>query len=209
MDEIARNRYPSLDWKFDLRGAERAFAESESWGEGEARACRSVERYVMRCALGFRKLLIQRVRTDEVIEADWPVASYPCTVPPDQRWWFEGTIDLENLHHFVRHYDLERPRRKRLRLKSIANFLIHSFVFVVWPEPEGSYEQARFFFNSDLNKDQVVYEMRVADFKVIVEEVLNDQAVYQSYDQSTGEIHLHNWVWRQRLREGLIEHRPH
>ena len=63
MDEIARNRYPSLDWKFDLRGAERAFDESEFWGEGAGNTCTAVERYVMRCALGFRKLLVQRVLT--------------------------------------------------------------------------------------------------------------------------------------------------
>ena len=201
MDEIAANRYPALDWKQDLRVSQRLFSEHEGFGEGTASVCIAVERYLMHGALAFRKLLVQRVLTDEVIYADRPVLAYPCTKPPDKRWWFEGTVDMENLHHFVRHYDLERPRGESLRLQRLADLLIHSFVFAVWPKDGGSYEEARFFFNSDRNNDKVVYEMQVADFKAIVEEILYDDVVYVSIDKSTGEFHQHNWTWRQRQRE--------
>jgi hypothetical protein len=110
---------------------------------------------------------VQRKLTDEVIHADRAVLSYPCTKRPDKRWWFEGTVDLENHHHFVRHYDLQRPRRESLRLKRLADLLIHSFVFVVWPEEGGTFEDARVFFNSDRNQVRVVYEMQVAAFSAI------------------------------------------
>jgi hypothetical protein len=202
MDEIAANRYPALDWKQDLRVSQRLFAEHEGFGEGTASVCIAVERYLMRSALAFRKLLVQRVLTDEVINADWRVLTYPCTKAPDERWWFEGTVDMENLHHFVRHYDLGRPRKESLRLQRLADFLIHSFVFAVWPKDGGSYEQARFFFNSDRNRGKLVYEMQVTDFKAIVEEVLDDEVVYVSIDKSTGEFHQHNLAWKHRQREG-------
>lgn len=201
MDEIAANRYPALDWKFALRHAERDFTESESWGEGLPSLCRSVERYLMHSALAFRKLLVQRVLTDEVIHADRHVLSYPCTKPPDERWWFEGTVDMENHHHFVRHYDLERSRKESLSLERLANLLIHSFVFAVFPRDGGRYQDAHFFFNSDRNKDSVVHEMQVSDFKAIVEEVLNDEVVHVSIDKSTGEFHQHNWVWKRQQTE--------
>ena len=200
MDEIAANRYPALDWRFALRHAERDFAESESWGEGLSSLCKSVERYVTHCALAFRKLIVQQVLTDEVLLADRPVLSYPCTEPPGKRWFFEGTVDMENHHHFVRHYDLKRPRRESLHLKLLANFLIHSFVFAVFEGEGGSYEDARFFFNSDRNKDKVVYEVTISDFRLIVADVLNDEAVYITTDDD-GVIHQHNRAWKQRQRE--------
>lgn len=201
MDEIAANRYPALDWKRDLRVSQRHFAEHERFGEGTTSVCIAVERYLMHSSLAFRKLLVQRVLTDEVIYADRSVVSYPCTRRPEERWQFEGTVDMENLHHFVRHYDLERPRRESLRLQRLADVLIHSFVFAVWPKEGGSYEEARVFFNSDRNKDKVVYEIRVSDFREIVEEILYDEVVYMSRDASTGEFHQHNWEWKQRQRE--------
>jgi hypothetical protein len=46
--------------------------------------------------------------------------------------------------------------------------------------------------------------MRVADFKAIVAMVLDDEPVYQAYDKSTGEIHLHNWTYKQKQREGRL-----
>jgi hypothetical protein len=199
VDEIAANRYPALDWRFALRHAERDFAESESWGEGLPSLCKSVERYVTHCALAFRKLIVQRVLTDEVLFANRPVLSYPCTKPPGERWFFEGTVDMENHHHFVRHYDLDRPRRESLQLQRLSDFLIHSFVFVVFAGDGGRYEDARFFFNSDRNKDRVVYEMTIGTFKSIVAEVLSDEVVYFETDEN-GESHQHNWVWnRERI----------
>lgn len=201
MDEIAANRYPALSWKRDLRNSQGRFVEHERFGEGTASVCVAVERYLMHSALAFRKLLVQRVLTDEVIYRDRPVLSYPCTKRPEEQWQFEGTVDMENLHHFVRYYDLEQPRKESIRLERLANLLIHSFVFAVWPEEGGNYEDARAFFNSDRSKHNVVYEMRVADFKAIVEDVLYDEVVYTSVDRSTGEFHKHNWEWKQRQRE--------
>jgi hypothetical protein len=202
MDEITANRYPALDWRFELRHAERDFAESESWGEGLPSLCRSVERYVSHCALAFRKLIVQQALTDEVLFANRPVLSYACTRAPGTRWFFEGTVDLENHHHFVRHYDLGRPRRESLHLKRLSDYLIHSFVFAVSEgEREGAgYEDARFFFNSDRNKDKVVYGMTISDFRSIVDDVLNDEAVHITTDDD-GVIHQHNWEWKQRQRE--------
>jgi len=203
VDEIAANRYPALDWRFELRHAERDFAQSESWGEGLSSLCKSVERYVSHCALAFRKLIVQQALTDEVLFSDRPVLSYPCTTAPGTRWFFEGTVDMENHHHFVRHYDLARPRRESLHLKRLSDYLIHSFVFAVFAGEgtDATYQDARFFFNSDRRKDKVVYEMAISDFKAIVEEVLYDEAVYVETD-ANGAIHQHNWEWKQRQREG-------
>jgi len=200
MDELARNRYPGVDWKQDLRVSQHELAEHEKFGEGVASVCNAVERYVMRSALAFRKLLDRVVLTDEVKQIDWNLRAYPCTKPPETRYSFDGTIDLENLHHFVRHYDTDRLTKRTLRLQRLANLLIHNFVFVVWPpDPGKPYDAARFFFNSDFNKDEVVYEMTVTEFKQIVEEVLYDEVVYISQDRETGEIHQHNAAWRSRL----------
>lgn len=164
----------------------------------------------MHSALALRKLLVQRVLTDEVIYRERPVLSYSCTKPPQEQWQFEGTVDMKNLHHFVRHYDLDHPREERLQLKRVADLLIHSFVFAVWPEEAGSYEDARVFFNSDYVKNELAYEMRVVDFQAIVEDVLNDETVYTSVDRATGEFHKHNWEWKQRQEEQRrVEARRH
>lgn len=200
MDELARNRYPAVDWKQDLRVSQHEFAEHERYGEGVASVCNAVERYVMRSALAFRKLLDRIVLTDEVKQIDWNLRAYPCMKPPETRYSFDGTIDLENLHHFVRHYDIDRPTKRTLRLQRLADLLIHNFVFAVWPPSPGEpYDAARFFFNSDRNKAEVVYEMTVTEFKQIVAEVLYDEVVYISQDRATGEIHQHNAAWRSRL----------
>jgi hypothetical protein len=114
---------------------------------------------------------------------------------------FEGTVDMENHHHFVRHYDLERPRKESLSLERLANLLIHSFVFAVFPGDRGRYQDAHFFFNSDRNKDKVVHEMQVSDFKAIIAEVLGDEVVHVSIDKSTGKFHQHNRVWKQQQIE--------
>lgn len=200
LDEIAANRYPAIDWKADLRMSRHEFTDYERLAQGTASVCIAVERYLMHSALAMRKLLVQQVLTDEVVDAKRPVLSYPCIRRPRERWYFENTIDMENLHHFVRHYDIQRPRREGLELKRLADFLIHSFVFAVWPEEGGTFENARVFFNSDHNQDRVVYELRVADFSSIVEEVIDDEIAYRITDR-TGKYHRHNWAWVRQKRE--------
>jgi hypothetical protein len=200
MDELTRNRYPAVDWKQDLRVSRRHFKEHEGFGEGIASACNAVERYVMQSALAFRKLLDQRLLTEEVITADWRVRTYPCNRRPEPHWYFEGMIDMENLHHFVRYYDVERPRGGTLRLQRLANLLIHSFVFAVWPSDGGSYDEARFFFNSDHSKDALVYEMTAAEFKAVVDEVLYDEVVYMERVGTDGDFRQHNHAWREAQR---------
>jgi hypothetical protein len=209
MDELTRNRYPAVDWKQDLRVSRHHFEEHERFGEGVASVCNAVERYVMQSARAFRKLLDQRVLTEEVITADWKVHVYPCTHCPEPHWYFEGMIDMENLHHFVRYYDVETPRGGSLRLQRLANLLIHSFVFAVWPVEGGSYDEARFFFNSDRTKDDVVYEMTVADFKEIADEVLYDKVVAMERVGSNGDFRQHNATWREAKRREEFGPDPH
>ena len=208
MDELARNRYPAVDWKQDLRVSRRHFEEHEGFGEGIASACNAVERYVMQSALAFRKLLDQRLLTEEVITADWRARTYPCIRHPEPHWYFEGMIDMENLHHFVRYYDVERPRGGSLRLQRLANLLIHSFVFAVWPAEGGSYDEARFFFNSDHSKDDLVYEMTAAEFKTVVDAVLCDEVVYMERVGTSGDFRQHSHAWREARRASTLSERP-
>lgn len=196
MDELARNRYPAVDWKQDLRVSRGHFEEHERFGEGTASVCNAVERYVIQSALAFRKLLDQRLLTEEVITADWKVRTYPCTRRPEPHWYFEGMIDMENLHHFVRYYDVESPRGGSLRLQRLANLLIHSFVFAVWPADDGTYDEAR----SDRTKDDLVYEMTVAEFQAVVDEVLYDEVVYMERVGADGDFRQHNAAWREAKR---------
>jgi len=133
-------------------------------------------------AITIRKLLVQRVLSDEVIDADRPVLSYPCTRRPRERWYFENTVDME-------------------KLKRLADFLIHSFVFVVRPQESGTFEDARVFFNSDRNQDKCVYGIRAAEFTAIVEEVIDDEIAYRITDPSTGRHHQHDWAWVRQKRE--------
>jgi hypothetical protein len=193
MDELARNRYPSVDWKQDLRYYRHRFAEDEHLGEGIASVCRTVERYVMHSALAVRKLLDQRVLTEEVIEREWHLRDYPCTKDPEDHWYFEGMIDLENLHHFVRFYNTEARGSGTLRLERLANILIHAFVFAVWPAEEGDYSGARFFFNSDHYKNRLVFELTIAEFEDMVDSVLEDRVAYM--ERVDGDFRQHNAAW--------------
>lgn len=204
MDELARNRYPAVNWKQDLRVSRGSFEKHESFGEGIGSVCNAVERYVMQSALAFRKLLDQRVLTEEVITTDWQVRSYPCIRHPEPHWFFEGMIDMENLHHFVRYYDVERRQGGSLRLQRLANLLIHSFVFVVWPADGGSYDEARFFFNSDHSRNDLVYEMTVSEFKAVVDEVLYDEVVYMERVGTNGDFRQHNQAWAEAMRRGTL-----
>src|ERR1700743_563379 len=78
LDEIAANRYPAIDWKADLRMSRHEFTDYERLAQGTASVCIAVERYLMHSALAMRKLLVQQVLTDEVVDAKRPVLSYPC-----------------------------------------------------------------------------------------------------------------------------------
>jgi hypothetical protein len=200
MDEITRNRYPRNNWKQDLRVSQHHFAEHEGFGEGVTSVCVAVERYVMHCALAVRKLLDQQALTEEVRTRNWRCRSYPCTRQPEKRWWFEGIVDMENLHHFVRYYDIEQPRPSSLTLQRLANYLLHSFVFAVQPPgPESAWSEARFYFNSDHNYRDHVYEMRVAEFEAVIDEILCDEAVWMSSDSRSGRVIQHNATWRRQL----------
>jgi hypothetical protein len=202
MDEITRHRYPALAWKSELRYCRFQLEGYERLSQGTAAVCGDVERYVMHGALAFRKLLDRRALSEEVIEGLWPVDRYPCTRIPESRRLFEGTIDLENLHHFVRYYDMDAPSPGAISLQRLANALVHSLVFAVWPAEEGGYDAARFFFTSDYDKAKFVHGMAVSDFHQIVEAVSYDEVVYFERVGRDGAFRQHDrrWVIEQGLR---------
>jgi hypothetical protein len=168
----------------------------------------AVERFVMRAALAFRKLLDHQILSNEVRDARWPARQFPCTAPPDPRLWFDGTVELVNYHHFVRHYDLDHPTQDRMELKELSDRLLHSLVFVVWPRPEDTVpDDTRFFFNSDW-KQRVVWEMTIGELLNVAEAVLYDDVAWVNHDKYQNnpdrqEQHNSAWVARQRARRLL------
>jgi hypothetical protein len=200
-DELAKHRYQGVDWKQDLHLSRTELAEHLEVGEGTRSICIAVERFVMRGALALRKLQDRRTLSDEVRHSTWAVRRYPCIQRPDPRFWFDGTIDLVNHHHIARHYRLETPGMTTLSLQDVANSLIHSFVFVVWPEPEDEVpKDTRFFFNSDKTKNEAVWEMSVGEFQAVVDAVLSDDVVWVSHNKATGHFRQHNSAWRAAQR---------
>jgi hypothetical protein len=196
-DELARNRYPGVDWKQDLRFCRSELDRHLTVGEGDRSLCMAVEGFVMRSALALRKLLDRRVLSDEVLNSSWRVGRYACVTRPGPRFWFDGTIDLVNFHHVVRYYALDRPGSEQMLLKKLTNQLLHSFVFVVWPRPNDVLpDDTRFFFNSDESKNEWLYEMTVGAFKRAVEAVVTDEAVWVDINRDTGRFRQHNRAWR-------------
>jgi hypothetical protein len=200
-DRIKENRYRGVDWKQDLRFCR---TELETHLSIDGSVLIAVERFAMRAALAFRKLLDHQILTDEVRDARWPVRTYPCTKPPDPMFWFDGTVDLVNYHHFQRHYDIEQPTATGITLRHLSDRLLHSLVFVVWPRPEDRVpDDTRFFFNSDL-RQQVVWEMTVGELLVVVDEVLYDEVVWVNHDKGKRVQEQHNAAWRaERSAKGL------
>jgi hypothetical protein len=196
-DEISKHEYHGVDWKQDLHFSRAELAEHLRVGEGTRSLCIAVERFVMRSALAFRKLQDQRTLSDEVRNATWAARRYPCVQRPDPRAWFDGTVDLVNYHHIARHYKLDDPEATKLGLQELAHSLIHSFVFVVWPEPGDDVpHDTSFFFNSDKTKNDVVWQMSVGEFQTVIDAVVSDDVLWISANKATGEFRQHNSAWR-------------
>lgn len=196
-DPIEENRYRGVDWKQDLRFCR---TELNEHLDVDGSVLVAVERLAMRSALAFRKLLDHQVLTDEIRNAQWPVRTHPCTKTPDPMFWFDGTVDLVNYHHFERHYDLNDPRATDISLRWLSNCLLHSLVFVVWPRPDDKVpDDTRFFFNSD-DYNEVVWEMTVGELLAVVDEVLYDEVVWVSHDKTKGIQEQHNAAWRAQQR---------
>jgi hypothetical protein len=88
-----------------------------------------------------------------------------------------------------------------LSLQDLTNYLIHSVVFVVWPEPGDDVpNDTRFYFNSDKNKNEAVWEMSVGEFQAVVDAVLSDEVVWVSGNKATGHFRQHNSAWRAAQR---------
>jgi hypothetical protein len=200
-DELDRSRYRGVNWKQDLHFSRSELKTHLAIGEGEDSVCIAVERFVMHSALAIRKLLDRRLLSDEVLNGTWPVRRYPCVKQPDPRFWFDGTVDLVNYHHIARHYELDGPGASRLGLKMLADQLVHSFVFVVWPRPEDLVpNDIRFFFNSDKSKSDSLYEMHVGEFQRVIDTIVTDEVVWVDINRATGRFRQHNAAWRAARR---------
>lgn len=200
-DELERSRYRGVNWKQDLHFSRSELNTHLATGGGEDSICIAVERFVMHSALAIRKLLDRRVLSDEVLNSTWPVRGYPCVKRPDPRFWFDGTIDLVNYHHIARYYDLDGPGSSQLGLKTLANQLMHSFVFVVWPRRDDLVpNDIRFFFNSDESKLDWLYEMNVGEFQRVIDAIVTDEVVWVDINKVTGRFRQHNAAWRAANR---------
>jgi hypothetical protein len=200
-DDLDKHRYRGVSWKQDLRLSRYELEEHLRVGEGTPSICIAVERFVMRSALAVRKMLDCRELSDEARDRRWPARHCPCFQRPDPRFWFDGTIDLVNYHHIARHYRLEEPEPTHLPLKDLADYLIHSFVFVVWPRPEDDVPgDTRLYFNSDMTKNSGVWEMTVGEFQAGIDVILGDEVVWVDINKATGRFRQHNHAWRAAQR---------
>ena len=161
--------FDSRPWKKELHKlSQRLYKVSLHSKMSEAKAV-SCEKTIFISAYIIRKL-------SEASKLSYELKSISC---PIKKYSNVKHVDLLNWHNISRTFDLSHPIQSTLNIKSLCNYLIHSFVFVF------AYDEndflCGFYFTSDWEKNKELYFMDIKDFIKMVQIVANDEKMQARY----------------------------
>jgi hypothetical protein len=188
---------PGDAWKRWLRNDLRDLREQMEGTNRPSGSYRAVviERFMFVTAYVARKLAENEELTVDLLEHDWPVKQFRLIRALPQRHQFRLSRDLKTWWQPVEdYYDLRDPQPGSLRLEKLCNRLIHHFAFQVQVD---NGETTEVLFNSERWPDPL-YSITLADYMTLVEEVVNDEAVFFTTDKKTGR-HLRHRTRRMDL----------
>lgn len=144
-----------------------------------------VEKFFFVSAFIIRKLNEARKLSDELNQMNIRIVQF-ARINKEQK------INIRNNHLLDKFYDLEIGSNASMGLAALCNMLIHSFVFKVTvtntEAPDEKETILGILVNSDYSKDKAVYYIELEEFYKILEETINDDVVFTSYNYETGKF---------------------
>lgn len=164
--------FDSLPWKKELHKlSERLHKVSLHSKMSETKAV-SCEKTIFISAYIIRKLSEASKLSYELKSISFPIKKYSNV----------KHVDLLNWHNISQTFDLSHSTQSTLNIKSLCNYLIHSFVFVLsYDENDFLYG---FYFTSDRGKNKELYFMQIKDFIKMVQIVVNDEKMQARYKRN-------------------------
>lgn len=132
-----------------------------------------LEKKVFLSAFVIRKLIENYKATDKTKEYSLQCRMYPAC----------GTsVDIMNRHHIEKHYDFSSERRSSIKIRALANQIVHSLVFMFEiSEEEYTAPISGFFVASDWGKDEQLYGVAIDDYLTAMRLFGNDWPVESHY----------------------------
>lgn len=112
-------------------------------------------------------------------------------------------IHKYNNHHLEKFYDLDKKEISSLRIATLCNDLIHSFIFKCGCEEEtisGKEKLSGIIFNSEHTKNSYLYFIELCDFISIIKDAIKDYVDYTYHDFVKGKsLNMRNHPTREEL----------
>ncbi len=170
--------WESSYWKEELFRYARRIKRRQTLKKWTERTTAGLEKDLMVGFYSIRKLIEAHKVSDEIRDRDLRLEGYP---------WTESPVTFMNWHKIDQKYNLQRPITLRKSVISIANQLIHSFVFMPCFDEAG--RLVSLLFNSDRTRRQHLYSVAIDDVVALFEEVAgNDPAsMHCQFNEDSGD----------------------
>ena len=168
----------SYYWKVDLlrqNSALKARAAQKRWTDASFARC---EQTIMLGCFSIRKLIESRKLTDKVAEKSLQIRCYPSN---------GKVVTLLNKHKIDNLFDLDKPKKRLVKLRFLCNQVIHSYVFTLLFHEGGSLSSI--LVASDNERSRALWEIPAGLLIKVFEKVGNDDVteVRYQFDSAKGD----------------------
>lgn len=139
-------------WKEDLLRCARRIENRQDQKRWLLRTYAALEKDIMLGFYSFRKLAESRKISDELRDRNMDVRQYRCIAK---------RVTCFDWHKLNEKYDLATPVASKESVIRLANFIVHSFVFM--PAFDDYGRLAAVLFNSDRTRGRTLYEIAIRD----------------------------------------------
>ncbi|MEC9491695.1 hypothetical protein [Flexistipes sp.] len=148
-------------WKDKLISTASFLKEKKQQKQWRASSYAKVEQEIIISFYSIRKLMDSNKLSENIIKYDIPVVEYSAR---DKQAFFL------NIHKIDELYELDKPKEKSIKLRSLCNIIVHSYIFqIVTKHDNKGFDSI--LFNSDYTKDKVLYCILVDELIKIIETI--------------------------------------
>lgn len=157
--------------KRDLRTTKKRIDKISAFTDPDEveRSYAALEKFVFSSAFVIRKL-------SESVKLSDELESVPIKVEAFARMNHDRPANLFTRFDFEGCYDFTNKESSKLTLRSLCNFLIHSFVFAIEGTSRGL-SPRYLLFNSDRIKEKFIYRLSLARYFRLIEAVIQDDII--------------------------------
>ncbi|MDA8576141.1 hypothetical protein N9L24_03765 [Candidatus Marinamargulisbacteria bacterium] len=122
----------------------------------------TIEIKLFTIAYSLRKLVDTKKVSDKLSDAQLKVSVYQKN---------SKRLTLMNNHRFEEQYNFDKKDEEKLKIRDVCNQIIHSYIFQLV-----GYRSKIFyvFFNSDHQKNECLFKLKIKDFLKVVEKFANN-----------------------------------